>query len=220
MTAVQSGQTSRRRKSISLAVFLFAFILLFAGSFAAAQAHAYAAEPELSQNEQTTGQEDNESASVPVFEINSFDNHDIIEAQTNQSDQSNTVIIPSSEAPLAGFPEASEEADSAGSILNTVLAGISVLSLIMMLYLLLVRKTHDYRVIMVRILAVAFGMVTIVAWSLFDRLQIPFVMLNSSSALVITLFSVYVVMAVFSYFYETRLNRKKALGSALDDVKG
>ena len=137
-----------------------------------------------------------------------FDTQDLIDAQTNHSSHAEGVIISNEQVPLSSSPSANQNPGTNGSLFNTVLAGVCILSMVVMLVLLLVYKTSDYRVIVVRTLAVAFGLVTVVIWSLFDRLQAPTVFLNDFSPLIGVVFGIYVIMAFASYLYEAKLNKE------------
>ena len=132
---------------------------------------------------------------------------DLIDAQTSRAD-AQRVTIPETTVPLTSFSSTVQlTSNQGGSYYNTLVAMLSIASMIAMLVLLSVRKTRSYRVIAVRTVAVAFGLVTIATWSLLDKLQVPAVVFNSSSLLITIIFGSYVVIAIASYVYEAQLNK-------------
>lgn len=149
--------------------------------------------------------EDEEADESQGYKVYTFDSQDIIDAQTNQSG----TIIPDSDVPLTStLMDSKNSTVGVGSIFNTVIVALCALSMLLMFALIGIRKTKDYRVITVRTLAAAAGLVTIVSWSLMDRLQTPTLVFNDSSAFIAALFSIYVVLAAYSYIYEARLDKQ------------
>ncbi len=195
------------RERVLLAVLAIALLLSFTGTLFVSLTHAYADEPKTMQTkvfQGAQGQSMQEEAVAGTTDSSGYDEQDSIDARTNQSHAN----IPDSEVPLASFLDR-EQATGAGhgSFFNALAAAFSGVSMLLMLLALSMRKTSDYRVIAVRTIAVAFGLVTIVAWSLLDRLQVSSLVFNEFSAVISVLLSIYVAFAIFSYVYEARLNK-------------
>lgn len=203
MSAATQQTVSRPKRAALLASLLLALMLLVS-LFALPVTSAYADEPQEAPIEEQQESSGADSSSVtPEYEVFTFDSEDIIDAQTNQSGN----VIPDTEVPLANSISSEKSQTGTGSIFNTVLIVLCVVSMLSMLIALSVRKTKDYRVIAARTVAVAVGLVTIATWSLMDKLQAPTVVFNDFTLLISALFAIYVVLAVYSYIYETRLNK-------------
>lgn len=211
-TATTTDTASRWVRALLRALLLVALILvlLFCGFSGFSAQRAFADEsqtdPSLEQQEMQSSGSGSESQHYKVY---SFDRQDIIDAQTNQSNTPDDGTIPDLKVPLAGFSPADQNLDGAGrgSRFNTGLAVLCIVSLLVMLLMLFIRKTRDYRVLTVQTVAVAFGLVTIAAWVLLDRLQIPTVLFNDVSALLAVCTGIYLVVAVASYVLEARLKK-------------
>jgi len=194
---------------IAAAVFVVLGLLIL-GIIAGPAPQAMASEdspPEVSLYSETS---ESEGPDDPGFEVYSLTGQDNAEAQTNQSDNQGSMIIPEFDIPLINSGQSTPISGNGGSYVNTGLIILCILIMGVMLFLLLIRRTTDYRVITVRTIAVTFGLVTVVIWSLFDWVQVPTVLINSSTTLLATMFVVFVIMTITSYAYESRLNKKSA----------
>ena len=194
---------------IAAAVFVVLGLLIL-GIIAGPAPQAMASEdspPEVSLYSETS---EGEGPDDPGFEVYSLTGQDNAEAQTNQSDNQGSMIIPEFDIPLINSGQSTPISGNGGSYVNTGLIILCILIMGVMLFLLLIRRTTDYRVITVRTIAVTFGLVTVVIWSLFDWVQVPTVLINSSTTLLATMFVVFVIMTITSYAYESRLNKKSA----------
>lgn len=174
------------------------------------QSQSDSSQPDSSQSDSNqTGEQEGvaEVSETPGYKVYRFSEQDLIEAQTNQTG----TRISDAAVPLASFSQDGKSPSSAtgGSLVNTLIVLLNIVSMVAMLLLLSIRKTTDYRVIAVRTIAAAFGLVTITTWSLLDRLQIPTVATNDSTALIVTLFCLYTAIAAGSFFYEAHLRRQK-----------
>ncbi len=208
-TATITGRESQGRSRPVVLFFLIAVLLGFCLS-AFSSLQAYADEP---QNTETLEQQDAQSGTAsPRYEVYTFDSQDVIEAQTNQSGTATQSMIPDSEIPLSSASRFGQTANytNNGSFFNTVIALVCIASMIVMLWTLVLRRAQDYRVVAVRTIASAFGLVTIATWSLFDKLQFPAVTFNDASVLIAILFTFYMVIAIGSYVYEARLKKVAA----------
>lgn len=130
-----------------------------------------------------------------------YEEEDLISAQTSQSG----TTIPDASVPLA---EATTQIGF-GSILNTLLVAICIITMLVMFVALLISKTKDYRVIAARTVAAAVGLVTIAAWSLLDKMQAPAALVNDATLLIASLFCIYAILLVYSYLYEARLKKAR-----------
>jgi len=210
MATAATEQTNSQRKSAVIVVLVVVQVLLVLSYLSLPAAQAFASEPSKAEITQYLSQEDSEEPGEPGYAVYRLDYQDSIDAQTNQSDHQGTVIIPDYEAPLANPQLDILSTGTGGSFLNTIIVMVSILAMGIMLCMLLVRKTSDYRVITVRTIAVTFGLVTVVIWSLFDKLQLPTVLLNDSSTLIIAFFAIFVITSIVSYSYEKHINKKRA----------
>ncbi|MCL2807194.1 MAG: hypothetical protein FWD27_03385 [Coriobacteriia bacterium] len=219
MARAATYKKKSRAIDLPIRVLVIAQVFLLLGYFAYGPAEAYASElylPQSVSSQDTSegegaGREAPDSEPIADSEVYSFSAQDLIDAQTNQSNYQHEIIIPYTEVPLASPFEANQTMGFGGSLINTSLAVICIITMAAMLILLLTRKTSDYRVMTVRTLAVTFGLVMVVIWALFDRLQLPSTTLNDSSALIVAFFCVYLSVALFSYFYERQINKKRAI---------
>jgi len=212
MATAATKQKKRQKQKAVLAKLLIVQILLVLSCSALPTMQASAAEMVQDNNIQCLGgnESDDEGQNDPGFEVYTFDAQEVIDARANQPDHQGGVIIPSQQTPLNITQQTNAATGNGGSYLNTALVMLSILTMGIMLLLLLLRKTSDYRVITVRTVAVSFGLVTVVIWSLYDMLQVPTEMLNTTSALVTAVFSIFVIMAIASYLYEAYLGKKSA----------
>lgn len=210
-TAVKDTVVGNRLK-VSLYVVVLCFLVASICVFAASTQALYANEPGGAQIQEQQGEAQSGEAGEAATDAEgsvgyqAFDTQDIINAQTSNSGST----IPDVQVPLASGVHSSQStsADSVlGSVFNTVLVVLCALSMLAMLVALTVRKTRNYRVIAVRTIAVTFGLVTITTWSLLDRLQMPETLFNDSTAIISSFFLIYLVLAVYSYLYEARLNK-------------
>ena len=188
--------------SVAALLLLCLFVLPFA------QAQGF--DPAKAEISQYLEGNDVEAIDEGGYEVFSLTGQDNVDAQTNQSDTQGSIVIPNYIVPLTETHQNSMISGNGGSFVNTAIGIICICAMGIMLLVLLARKTTDYRVIVVRTIAVTFGLVTVVIWSLFDRIQVPSVMINDSTTMVIACFSVFVIMAAISYAYESRLEKKRA----------
>lgn len=201
------------KKRASIGVVVLAIVALCLYLVFAPVSSAYALEGSGASEQECQAVEGTEGAitgSDSSTGYQAFDSQDIIDAQTSEQG----ITIPDSDIPLANSATIGQNSgvgSGEGSIFNTVLVVVCVLSMLAMLVLLSIRKTRNYRVIALRTVAVTFGLVTITSWSLMDRLQTPTAAFNEASAFLAALFMIYVVLAVYSYIYEMRVNKQEAL---------
>ncbi|MCL2749853.1 MAG: hypothetical protein FWE96_02425 [Coriobacteriia bacterium] len=210
MTVWGTEQKKSQWGGMIAATVFIALGLLILGIIAEPAPQAIASEdspPEISLYSETS---EGEGPDNPGFEVYSLTGQDNAEAQTNQSNNQGSTIIPEFDIPLINSGQATPLSGNGGSYVNTGLIMLCILIMGVMLLLLLVRRTTDYRVIAVRTIAVTFGLVTVVVWSLFDWVQVPTVLINSTTTLLATLFVVFVIMTITSYAYESKLNKKSA----------
>jgi len=212
MATLQIEQEKRQKRSVALAVLLVAQALIVLSILAPPPTQVVANEAStLSSTSQLVLSSDTEDLETVGYEVYSFSSQEFFDMQIGLTERQGGIIVPNQVIPLSQTQLDSVSNSNDGSVFNTALVVISILIMGAMLVLLLVRRTSDYRVIAVRTIAVAFGLVTVVIWSLFDRLQVPTAMFNNTSTLLIAIFSIYVIMAIVSYFYEVRVNNKSAL---------
>lgn len=205
----QNGIT-KRREGIIL-VFVTVFIAL--SLFCLAPRTAFADEPteqsqEISAQQQEAAVESNikNSTKTDDPQEETYDSDDVIDAQTNQSG----AYIPDTDIPLTGTITTTQ-ATPQGSILNTLLVAVCSISMLTMLIALFFSKTKDYRVLAIRMIAVALGLVLIASWSLVDTLQTPSQLVNEATVFMSALFSAYAIVFVYSYIYEKRLKKTSSL---------
>ena len=214
MTTVLTRYKSSQRKGIPIAALLVALTLVPIAFSEVPFAQAYASESQRfsrhNQYLEFSEEGENEDSGTCDYEVYDYSNQDLIDAQINQTgslpNNQPGITIPGDEVPLSNFVQTSQSSGG-GSLVNILLAGLCVVSMGVMLLMLFVRRTSDYRVITVRTIAVAFGLIAIVMWSLFDRLQTPTTLFNSESGLIIVIFCIYAGMATISYLYEEHVKK-------------
>ena len=210
MIATTHKEKYSQKVRILLTAAVLVVVLLFLYSLTALGSQVFAGETEDNEAQQIMDlAQSSESTSYQVYE---FDEQGIQYSQEYQNERNSTISISNLEVPLTSFAFVSQSTDSVGesSMFNLILATATVASLILMLVLFLVRETRDYRVIAIRTIAMAYGLMAIATCSLFDRFQRPLTFFNDASILMAILFGVYVIAAVGSYIYEARLRKQLA----------
>ncbi|MDR2035743.1 MAG: hypothetical protein LBP91_03610 [Coriobacteriales bacterium] len=177
--------------------------------FPAPAQRAFADEAPQSQENVVLEESNGEETTATSPEEEYFSYEELADAQIAHADDLTTITIPKSKVPLSRFLQTGQSPGISGSYFNTVLVGLSMAFLLAMLLLLLARKTSDHRVTAGRIIAATVGLATIVTWSHLDRLQTPTVLFNEVSAVIATLFCVFVALSIASYVYEFRLNKNE-----------
>ncbi|MDR2673202.1 MAG: hypothetical protein LBC35_08035 [Coriobacteriales bacterium] len=189
---------------------ILAFAMMTAGTlrtaFASDTVTSKAALSQDSSGDEGRGTTDDDTAPP------TYDAQDLVSAQTNHS-QAN---IPDPQVPLKNMADVVNGSFGApysqGSFVNTGLAIICVLSMVVLVIALVRRKQPDFKIVVVRTAAMAVGLVTVSTWSLVDKLAVPSLVVNNSSILIASLFVLYAAVAVASVVLE-RSNTKKTHAS-------
>lgn len=200
-------EAKRPRNRVFLVAFLCAAGLIFLGILSTTMTQAYAVDPQEAQQEMNGSGSASSGISSESDNTAAFDRQDAIDAQTNHAGNFSNTFIPDSDVPLASGFELNQSADMAGggSYVNAIIAALCLILLIAVLVMLFARKTKDYRVIVVRTAAAAFGIVALAVWALLDRMQVPSTPINENTLLLAVLLGVVVALMVASYVLEARL---------------
>lgn len=212
MASVWYRRTGGWWARVSLLTVSLALILLLVSLMTMVLERAFASELPQTQSKhfQEESVQEGSTGSDSDEEFYRFNSQDLLDAQTNPSGSQNRIIIPHGEVPLSGSLETGHIISKGGSLYNTVLALLCIALMGAMLLLLLIRKTTDFRVIAMRTISVAFGLLTVVTWSLLDKLQIPVVLFNNVSVLITSIFILFIATATASYVFEARHTSNKS----------
>lgn len=162
---------------------------------------AYASEEAQAQEQaEETGER------VPGYDVYVLQKQKKSDTQSGQTSAS----IPDTETPLTSPLQLSHKMSTKigeGSFFNTGIAVLVTLSLGGVFFVLLTQRKKNFRLVALRMTAVAFGLVTIAVWSLIDRLEHPVIFFNEVSVLMALLFTAYAATALASFVYEARISK-------------
>jgi hypothetical protein len=153
-----------------------------------------------------TASDQDASATETQPTTRTYNQQDLLDAQTNHSE----VYISDTAVPLASFKGDNSASDfylTTGSLINTVIAAICAVSMILIMVALTRKNKVDFSVLAVRTVAVSIGLLAIVTWSLFDKLSIPAPWFNDTSTAIIILFTIYLAVAIASFVLEAKLEK-------------
>ena len=184
--------------ALSLFMLMSAFLFLLAP-----KGQVYASEVDQAQVSERYSYDVLENDETPGYHVYSYgyEGNDVAHVQPNSSDLVITDLI----VPLAG-PTSSSIGQ--WSLFNMIMVLVCLVSTIAMFLAMRIRKTKDFRVIVARTLAGAFGMITIAAWFLLGTLEAWTTLFTGSTYVIGALFVIYVALVVGSYIYEAKLNKE------------
>jgi hypothetical protein len=163
---------------------------------------------ELVDQNQQNQQNQNPGSTGAAGEAQAYSQQDLLDAQTNHAGTTiQDAAVPMAALDLDGFHSYSASQKSDGSIVNTAIAIFCSISMILLMGALTRKKRISFRVLTARTLAVAIGLVTVSTWSLFDKLAVPAMWFNDTSAMIVAMFVAYLVVAATSIVIEVVIDK-------------
>jgi hypothetical protein len=149
-----------------------------------------------------------------AVDASAYSPEELLDAQTSHAE----TLIPDSSVPMSSWVNNGAAANGGasgandGSLVNTILATVCAISMVLAMFALTRRKNSSFSVVTVRTVAVAIGLVMVSTWSLLDKLATPTLLLNDSSSVIITMFVLYTIALVASFVWESHADARRGAG--------